>query len=103
MPSTLKLGAYDEILGTERACEEENKFEWEIVGMISVLGVGFIQPIFGLIMTFCVLGWMIKRKKLYKTVIIAIIISLFVNAYNLYITMSIKNVDDSDVIIEKVE
>lgn len=96
----------DELLGKEKTDKEdkkENKFEWEIVGMISVLGVGFIQPFFGLIMAFCVLGWMIKRKKLYKTVIIAIIVSLFFNVCNLYVTMSIKNTDDSEVIIEKVE
>lgn len=69
----------DELLGkekTDKEDEKENKFEWEIVGMILVLGVGFIQPVFGLIMAFCVLGWMIKREKLYKTVIIAIIVSL---------------------------
>lgn len=96
----------DELLGKERICEEEkkeNKFEREIVGMILVLGVGLIQPIFGLVVTFCVLAWMIKKKKLYKIVIIAVILSLFVNAYNLYTVMRIKNVDDSNVIIEKIE
>lgn len=54
-------------------------------------------------MAFCVLGWMIKRKKLYKTVIIAIIVSLLFNVCNLYVTMSIKNTDDSEAVIEKVE
>lgn len=96
----------DELLGKERTGEEEkkgNKFDREIVGMLLVLGVGFIQPVFGLIMAFCVLGWMIKRKKLYKTVIIAIIISLLFNVRSLYMIMSIKNGDDSESIIEKVE
>lgn len=96
----------DELLGkekTDKEDEKENKFEWEIAGMILVLGVGFIQPVFGLIMAFCVLGWMIKRKKLYKTVIIAIIVSLLFNVCNLYVTMSIKNTDDSEAVIEKVE
>ncbi len=96
----------DELLGKERTGEEEkkeNKFEWEIVGMISMLGVGFIQPVFGLIIAFCVLGWMIKRKKLYKIVIIAIIVSLLFNVYNSYITMSMKYMDDSEAIIEKVK
>lgn len=96
----------DELLGkekTDKEDEKENKFEWEIVGMILVLGGGFIQPVFGLIMAFCVLGWMIKRKKLYKTVIIAIIVSLLFNVCNLYVTMSIKNTDDSEAVIEKVE